>query len=86
MQAPQSWEQQNSQLLRPQQMQDPALAQQTPWGSPTAQSLYPGLTPQQLAQVNRIGSNPGGGGGTRLTITCSPSGIPEPLQPGQQIR
>jgi hypothetical protein len=85
MQAPQSWEQQNSQLLRPQQMQDPALAQQTPWGSPTAQSLYPGLTPQQLAQVNWIGSNPVGGGHALNDYLLSIR-YPGALQPGQQIR
>jgi hypothetical protein len=62
-QAPQSWEQQNSQLLRPAQMQDPALAAQDKAGGQTLQSIYPNLTPQQLAQVNRIGSDPVGAGG-----------------------
>jgi hypothetical protein len=84
MQPPQSWEQQNAQLLRPAQMQDPALAQQTPWGSPTAQSLYPGLNPQQLARVNQIGSNPGGGGAALNDYLLSIR-YPGALQPGQPI-
>jgi hypothetical protein len=82
---PPSWEQQNSQLLRPAQMQDPGQAQQTPLGSPTAQSQYPGLTPQQLAQVNWIGSNPIGGGHALNDYLLSIR-YPGALQPGQQIR
>jgi hypothetical protein len=60
---PQSWEQQNSQLLRPQQMQDPAIAAQAFAGGPTLQSQYPGLNQQQLTRVNQIGANPVGASG-----------------------
>jgi hypothetical protein len=79
-QAPQqSWEQQNSQLIRPQQMQDPGMLAQQKAG---AQSNLPGLTPQQLAMVNQIGANPVGGGAALNNYLLS-IGYPGALQPGQ---
>ncbi len=58
----------------------PAQAAQS--GGASLQSLFPGLTSQQLAAINRIGQNPVGGGAA-LNDFLTSIRYPGALQPGQ---
>jgi hypothetical protein len=70
---PQSWEQQNSQLLRPQQMQDPAIAAQAFAGGPTSKLSIRGSTSSSLRASIKSGPIRSARV-ARLTITCARSG------------